>query len=120
MAVIESDALIARIAHEVNRAWCAFNGDHSQPNWDEAPDWQRNSAINGVAFHRANPEAGDSASHDSWMAEKLADGWTYGAEKVPERKEHPCMVPFDQLPPEQQFKDRLFRTIVHSALEGGL
>jgi len=41
----------ARIAHEANRVWCAENGDNSQPSWDNAPDWQRESAINGVTFH---------------------------------------------------------------------
>lgn len=105
----------ARVAHEVNRVWCEFNGDASQPSWQDAPAWQRDSAIAGVAFHRANPDAGDSASHDSWMAQKVADGWTHGDVKDPEAKTHPCMVPFDQLPPEQQFKDRLFRTVVHAA-----
>lgn len=111
------DATTAKIAHEVNRAWCAYNGDNSQPGWDDAPDWQRSSAINGVAFHRANPDAGDSASHDNWMAEKIAAGWVYGPEKLPDAKPptHHCIVPFDQLPPDQQFKDRLFRTIVHAA-----
>lgn len=106
---------IARIAHEVNRAWCEFNGDMSQPRWEEAPDWQRESAVNGVQFHIANPDAGDSASHDSWMAEKVASGWVYGPVKDPDAKVHPCIVPFEQLPKEQQFKDRLFRTIVHAA-----
>jgi hypothetical protein len=109
---------IARICHEVNRAWCAFNGDHSQLDWHAAPDWQRESAVAGVEFHHANPEAGDSASHDEWSRHKLADGWKYGPVKDPEAKEHPCLVPFDQLPADQQFKDRLFRTIVHSARAG--
>lgn len=107
--------VVAKIAHEVNRAWCAFNGDLSQPAWEDAPEWQRSSAINGVAFHRANPDAGDSASHDSWMAEKLGDGWVYGEVKDPEAKTHPCIRPFEELPADQQFKDRLFRTIVHAA-----
>jgi hypothetical protein len=108
---------IARITHEVNRAWCEYNGDTSQPNWADASEWQRSSAINGIAFHHANPDAGDSASHDSWMAEKVAAGWVYGPIKNPDASPptHPCIVPFDQLPPEQQFKDRLFRTIVHAA-----
>src|SRR5687768_16195858 len=66
---IMNNELVARICHEVNRAWCEFNGDTSQPSWGDAPEWQRLSAINGVRFHRANPDAGDSASHDSWMAE---------------------------------------------------
>lgn len=110
-----TDQDVAKIAHEVNRAWCQFNGDHSQPTWADAPAWQTESAVNGVAFHRANPGAGDSASHDNWMAEKVADGWVFGPVKDPEAKTHPCIVPFEALPPEQQFKDRLFRTIVHAA-----
>lgn len=105
---------VAMVAHEVNRAWCERLGDTSQPGWLDAPKWQRDSAINGVLFHVANPDAGDSASHDAWRAEKVAEGWIYGPVKDPDDKEHPCIVPFDQLPPDQQFKDRLFRTIVHA------
>lgn len=106
---------IARISHEVNRAWCQFTGDTSQEVWAKAPAWQRDSAIAGVKFHFANPDAADSASHDEWMREKIAGGWTYGPDKNPAEKKHPCLVPFEALPPEQQFKDRLFRTIVHAA-----
>jgi hypothetical protein len=105
----------AKICHEANRTWCAFNGDDSQMAWEDAPEWQRSSAIQGVQFHLENPEAGDSASHDSWMAVKVADGWKYGHAKDPVLKTHPCMVPFDELPADQQFKDRLFRTIVHAS-----
>lgn len=105
---------IARVTHEVNRAWCEFNGDMSQKPWDEAPDWQRHSAVAGVEFHMANPNAGDSASHDEWVRHKTADGWVYGDVKDEGAKTHPCLVPFDQLPAAQQFKDRLFRTVVHA------
>lgn len=105
---------IARVAHEANRAWCEANGDSSQASWDNVPDWQRQSALNGVEFHLANPDAGDSASHDNWMAEKVADGWVYGQVKDPEAKTHHCIVPFDQLPKVQQIKDALFRSIVHA------
>lgn len=106
----------ARVAHEANRAWCMVNGDDTQPTWDEAPDWQKESARDGVLFHVNNPDAGDSASHDNWMAHKKAGGWVYGEVKDPEAKTHPCMVPFDQLPPVQQIKDGLFRAIVHATL----
>lgn len=112
------NARIAQIAHEVNRAWCEYIGDTSQPSWADAPDWQRQNAVNGVTFHKNSLEAGDSASHDNWMAEKVAAGWVYGDVKNPDASPptHPCIVPFDQLPRDQQFKDRLFRTIVHAAL----
>lgn len=107
---------IARICHEANRVWCSYLGDDTQPSWEEAPDWQKTSAINGVAFHQDNPDAGDAASHESWLAEKMADGWIYGLDKDPKEKTHPCCCPFDELPKEQQFKDTLFRTIVHACM----
>jgi hypothetical protein len=49
-----------------------------------------------------------SDSHASWSAHKLADGWNYGPLKDPKIKEHPCLVPFAELPAEQQQKDILF------------
>jgi hypothetical protein len=106
--------LIAQVAHEVNRAYCLSIGDNSQPTWDEAPDWQKNSIVNGVTFHLENPDADPAASHANWLKEKEADGWKYGAEKNVEAKEHPCFMPYDQLPAEQRAKDFLFRQIVHS------
>lgn len=109
-----NETMVARVAHEANREYCRTIGDSSQPPWDQAPEWQRQSAVNGVRFHRANPDAGDAASHDNWMVEKISDGWVYGPKKDPEKREHPCMVPFSKLPAEQQRKDALFRAIVHA------
>lgn len=110
-------ALIASVAHEVNRAYCASIGDDSQPAWAEAPQWQKDSAIAGVNMHLANPQATPEQSHESWLAHKLANGWIYGEVKNDERKEHPCCVPYDQLPPEQKSKDYLFRAVVHALKE---
>ena len=103
---------IAKVCHEANRAYCQTIGDNSQPVWEEAPEWQRKSAIEGVKFNIANPDAPASASHDSWLAVKEADGWKYGPVKDPEKKEHPCYLPYEQLPVEQQKKDALFKAIV--------
>jgi len=105
---------IAKVCHEANRALCQGIGDNSQLRWEDAPEWQRTSAINGVQFNLDNPDAPASASHDSWLAEKYAHGWKFGPEKDADLKEHPCCVPYDQLPKEQQAKDFLFRQVVHS------
>lgn len=107
---------IARVAHEVNRAYCEALGDTSQVKWEDAPQWQRDSALLGVRLHAENPDAGPQASHESWMAQKVSDGWTYGPTKNPDIKEHPCLVPFDQLPREQQAKDFIFRGVVHALI----
>lgn len=104
---------MARICHEANRAFCTTIGDDSQPAWTDAPDWQKKSAKLGVLFHMSG-EHGPEASHNSWMKEKVDGGWVYGEVKDPEKKTHPCIRPFNELPPEQQMKDILFRSIVHA------
>lgn len=106
----------ARTAHEVNRAWCAANGDMSQVAWDEAPDWQKQSAILGVRNVMQHPDVTPEASHVSWSEHKLSEGWAYGLVKDVERKEHPCLVPYDELPPEQRIKDALFIAAVKAVL----
>jgi hypothetical protein len=105
---------IAQVCHEINRSFCIAMDDFSQLPWDEAPEWQKESAIKGVEFHLANPQAGPAASHESWMEQKLFDGWKYGDVKDAEAKTHPCIVDFEKLPKEQQAKDYLFRQVVHS------
>lgn len=104
---------IAEVAHEVNAAYCKATGDNSQVPWREAPDWQKESAINGVKFHLAN-DATPEESHNSWLAEKEADGWSWGPIKDIELKEHPCFKPYDLLPTEQKVKDYLFSSVVNT------
>jgi len=112
MRPMTANERIAMVCHEANRMYCWTIGDDSQLPWNDAPAWQRTSAINGVAFSLANPDAPPSASHDSWMAEKRDAGWKYGPVKDADKKEHPCFLPFAELPVEQQLKDKLFRAIV--------
>lgn len=107
---------IAKACHEVNRAYCLSLGDASQPAWEDAPQWQKDSAILGVKLHVNNPNVGPQASHESWMDQKIADGWKYGPTKDPEAKIHPCIVPFEKLPVEQQAKDFIFRAVVHQMM----
>lgn len=104
---------IAKVCHEANRAYCQAIGDDSQAPWEQAPDWQKESAVKGVEFHLSG-DHDPSASHQSWYDEKKADGWIYGPVKDVEKKEHPCMVAYSQLPKEQQAKDYIFRAVVHS------
>jgi len=103
---------IARVCHEVNRSYCEALGDTSQLPWEDAPEWQRESAVNGVQFHIDNSGAPPSASHESWLKEKVDSGWKYGSVKNPDIKEHPCCVPYDLLPVEQRAKDYIFSSIV--------
>ena len=102
---------IARICHEANRAIQIATGDPAvSPQWDDAPEWQRESAIEGVqkAIEGATPEQ----LHLSWVAFKVNDGWCYGHKKDAGAKTHPCIVDYDELPDDQKAKDAVFSAIV--------
>jgi len=105
---------IAMACHQANKGLCEAFGDQSQKDWPDAPEWARESARKGVEFCLANPDAPASANHDSWLEEKRRTGWKYGPVKDESKREHPCFVPYDELPKEQQVKDHVFRAIVHA------
>jgi uncharacterized protein YodC (DUF2158 family) len=105
---------IARVAHEANRAYCVTIGDLSQVEWTLAPSWQRDSARLGVRKILAGEVTRPEQSHESWLAEKRAEGWQYGPVKDPEKKEHPCFVPYEALSIEQRYKDHLFLAVVRA------
>jgi hypothetical protein len=111
---------VAQVCHETNRAYCDSIGDHSQKPWSEAEPWQRESAVKGVEFKIANPDAAPSAQHDAWIADKLVAGWKFGPVKDAEKKEHPCLVDYEDLPVEQRIKDYLFVAIVDAFWKAGV
>ena len=104
----------ARAAHEVNRSYCEAGGDTSQKSWAEAPNWQCQSALEGVraVIEGKTPDQ----LHESWVQAKVADGWRYGEVKDAEAKTHPCIVQYTELPEFQQRKDEIFRSTVCAVL----
>ena len=44
--------------------------------------------------------------HDVWAQSRISDGWRYGPERNDERKEHPCLVEYDELPDSEREYDR--------------
>jgi hypothetical protein len=105
---------VARVCHEANRAYCTVIGDYSALPWAEVPERQRECIVTGVAFLLAHPEASQEIGHVQWFEIKRAAGWKYGPVKDAAKKEHPCCLPYNQLPPEQQKKDALFQAIVRT------
>lgn len=44
--------------------------------------------------------------HEVWAQNRINDGWTYGAVRDDARKQHPCLVPYDELPENEKEYDR--------------
>lgn len=103
---------LASICHDANASYCRTLEDYSQLPWDSAPKWQRDSAINGVQIHLDNPNMTPEESHKAWLIVKEREGWVHGEIKDVVAKTHPCMLPHDELPHDQQMKDHLFGIII--------
>jgi len=45
-------------------------------------------------------------AHDHWALQRMADGWTHGPQRDDDRKRHPCLVPYEELPESEKDYDR--------------
>lgn len=106
----------ARAAHEVIMAWRGATGQDITP-WDQAPKWMHDSSLEMVDdVIKGLPQ---SATHDRWLANKKTAGWKWGPVRDDDRLIHPCMVPYEQLPPAEQAKDALIHRVIKAFLEAG-
>jgi len=46
-------------------------------------------------------------AHEQWAKQRMADGWRYGPKRDDDRKEHPMLRPYDELPESEKAYDRL-------------
>ena len=91
--------------HEANKEIQQQTGEYIPP----LDEHLTKSILDGVYFVLDNPNCTPEQQHNNWVHFKRADGWKYGPEKDFERKEHPCLVPYNELPEIQQRKDSVFR-----------
>ena len=44
--------------------------------------------------------------HESWAQERIKQGWSYGANRDDEKRHHPCIIAYEDLPEEEKMYDR--------------
>jgi hypothetical protein len=82
--------------------------------WTSASSVGRAVEIVSPVSAALDPSTTPEQSHQSWLAQKRAEGWIWGLVKDPTAKTHPCMVPYADLQPEQRAKDELFLAAVRA------
>jgi ryanodine receptor 2 len=45
-------------------------------------------------------------THDIWALQRMAKGWRFGPARDDIKKEHPCLIPYEQLPESEKEYDR--------------
>jgi len=45
-------------------------------------------------------------THEVWSANRIADGWVFGDVRDDNKKTHPCIIPFEDLPESEKEYDR--------------
>lgn len=120
MDIDEADVLLdgaARICHEANRALQLIQADPSIPvsvPWDETSEEQRASVRQGVVAAMSGTNA--AKSHHDWCEFKIDHGWSWGPVKDEATKQHPLLVPYEEMPESAKVKDRLFLAIVDAVM----
>lgn len=46
-------------------------------------------------------------THENWAIERKKEGWKYGHKRDDRKKEHPCLVPYENLPESEKEHDRI-------------
>jgi hypothetical protein len=45
-------------------------------------------------------------NHDTWSLQRIKDGWKLGAKRDDAKKEHPCLISYEELPESEKEYDR--------------
>jgi hypothetical protein len=45
-------------------------------------------------------------THDVWAENRIKDGWTYGEARDDAKKQHPCLIPYEELSDSEKEYDR--------------
>jgi RyR domain len=114
--IMLSDEIKAMMIHESIRALQRLVHDPKPaPAWADAPEDMREASR--TAAREGGTGQTPEGSHATWMKGKKLAGWVRGDEKDAERRTHPAMVPFNELPRDQWARDLVVVAVADALVE---
>lgn len=107
---------IAIIVTEANRTLNGMLGETMSPHFTDQTIAQQEGMFLAIDSIKNGLVKTPQDSHNVWMQSRIKEGWTYGEVKSFKKKTSPCLIPYGELPVEQQVKDSLFIGIVTALL----
>ncbi len=102
-----TESMMPLAAKLVHLSWVSYQmGAGQSYNLDATPA-QLTSQKNGLDFFLKSPNSTPEQNHENWMKFRLADGWKLGPVKDEDKKEHPDLIPYDELPEVEKMKDTM-------------
>lgn len=106
------DEDLARICHEAHLALrIGLNKSADDAHFDALPQWRKDLVIGEVRMIREGRSHAEV--HQAWADQLREQGWRWGIYRDVQLKQHPNLVPYDQLPVAEQAKVRqAFRIVL--------
>jgi hypothetical protein len=104
---------VAHYVYEINRAVRCCNGQSVGEPYLDVNEEKKVSLRNAVLLAwQAGSTLNNEESHNRWTYAKLREGWRLGPVEDATKKEHPNLIPYDELVWTEQLKDHLFQIVV--------
>lgn len=105
---------IAMLGHVVVNGYREATGLGKLPDFSDLSAADQESLLKNVEFWLNNPTSPIAASHESWLATKIEEGWRLGETLDEQAKLSPFIRPFDSLPKDTRIMEELFRSAVRA------
>lgn len=99
---------LARVSHEIVRGYREAIGDGTCPPWVQTTKDERMAAAQQVVTVLKFPALTAAELHSGFVDTMRDRGWTFGEVMDEEKKTHPLLVDYDQLPLQNRIEDALF------------
>jgi hypothetical protein len=110
--------LIAQVVFAANRQYIEYIGGRAiNPSWEEAHEEHRQSLIKAIKSLITDPRTPES-NHEAWCEARKSEGWKLDKVYNSSKKTHPNLIPYRELPFEEQLKDHLFMGIASIFVSG--